>query len=129
MKTLRFPVPVFAGLLALFVPGLSAADAYQPNLPMEVRVLVIKYFPVKGDRIDQTVTGDWGESLEETRKKTTTQTEQVAHALQEGSRYHGYKDKAAKPSLIYKIVDVIEFLEPLPTVTKTGVGAPMTDYN
>jgi hypothetical protein len=47
----------------------------------------------------------------------------------EGSRYHGYKDPAAKPSLVYKIVETIEFLEPLPTVAKTGQDAPMTDYN
>src|SRR5271166_1602093 len=113
MKT--FPMPMIAALLILFIPGLAAADAYQPKPPMEIRVLVIKYFPVNGDRIDQTVTGDWGASLEETRTKTTTQTEQVAHALQEGSRYHGYKDKSAKPSLIYKVVKIIEFLEPLPT--------------
>ncbi len=127
MTTLRFSMPVFAGFLILFIPGLTAADPYQPNPPMEIRVLVIKYFPVKGERIDQTVTGDWGASLEETRTKTTTQTEQAARALQEGSRYHGYKDKTAKPSLVYKIVGTIEFLEPLPTVAKSGPNPPMTD--
>ena len=125
---LRYSVPWIV-LLGFGAGPMEAADAYQPKLPMEIRVLVIKYFPVKGDRINQTVTGDWGEPLETTRKKTTTLTEQVAQALQEGSRYHGYKDKSAKPSLVYKIMDVIEFLEPLPTVTKTGPGAPMTDYN
>jgi len=120
MKTLRFPMPVFAGVLALlavFVAALAAAEPYQPKLPMEIKVLVVKYFPVKGDRIDQTVTGDWGESLEETREKTTTQTDQILHALQEGSRYHGYKSRVAKPSLVYKVVKTIEFLEPLPTET------------
>jgi len=120
---------MIAALLILLIPGLAAADPYQPNPPMEIRVLVIKYFPVKGDRIDQTVTGDWGQSLEETRKKTTTQTEQAAHALQEGSRYHGYKVKTATPSLVYKIVETIEFLEPLPTVAKSGPNPPMTEYN
>jgi hypothetical protein len=129
MKTLRFPMFLFAALLILFIPGLAAADPYQPKPPMEIRVLVVEYFPVKGDRIDQTVTGDWGQSLEETRKKTTTQTEQIVHALQEGSRYHGYKDKTATPSLVYKIVETIEFLEPLPTVAKSGPNPPMTDYN
>ena len=108
---------------------MAATEVYRPKLPMEIRVLVIKYFPVKGDRINQTVTGDWGEPLVTTRQKTTTLTEQIAHALQEGSRYHGYKDRSAKPSLVYKMVDVIEFLEPLPTVAKTEPGAPMTDYH
>ena len=49
--------------------------------------------------------------------------------MQEGSRYHGYKDKTATPSLVYKIVETIEFLEPLPTVAKSGPNPPMTDYN
>jgi len=33
---------------------------------------------VKGDRIDLTVTGDWGASLDETRKKTDKLTEAVS---------------------------------------------------
>lgn len=132
MKTLPLSMPMAAGamaLLCLAVPILRAADPYRPKLPLEIKVLVVKYFPVKGDRIDRAVTGDWGESLEETRKKTTALTEQVARALEEGSRYHGYKQKDATPSLAYKIVETIEFLEPLPTVAKTGPEPPMTDYN
>ncbi len=128
LKLLCCPVS-WLFLLTSVAGQVQAADPYQPTLPMEIKVLVVKYFPVKGDRIDQTVTGDWGEPLAETRKKTTLQTEQVAHALQEGSRYHGYKDEAAKPSLVYKVVKTFEFLEPLPTVAKSGPDAPMTDYN
>jgi hypothetical protein len=84
--------------------------------------------PVKGDLIDQQVTGDWGASLEETRAKTTKLTEEVVAALQEGSRYHGYKTKTAKPSLVYKLVQVTELLEPLPTVARAGEKVPITDY-
>ena len=91
--------------------------------------MVVKYFPVKGDLIDQKVTGDWGAPLEETRKKTEQLTQEVLAALQEGSRYHGYKDERAKPSLAYRVVKTFEFLEPLPTVAHSGEGAPMTDYN
>ena len=81
--------------------AISAAEREAPKLPMEIPVLVVKYFPVKGDRIDQKVTGDWGAPLEETRKKTEQLTEEVIAALQEGSRYHGYKDKRrqAQPCL------------------------------
>jgi hypothetical protein len=127
MKTPTLSVVLVLGCFAC--DYLRAADAYQPTLPMEVKVLVIEYFPVKEDRIDQAVTGDVGDSLAEIRKKTTKQTEQVAHALQEGSCYHGYKDKAASPSLGYKVMQTIEYLEPLPTVAKSGPEAPMTDYN
>ena len=68
---------------------------------MEIPVLVVKYFPVKGDLIDQKVTGDWGAPLDETRKKTEQLTQEVLTALQEGSRYHGYKDeqRQAQPCL------------------------------
>ena len=31
--------------------------------------------------------------------------------------------------LLYKIVGTLEFLEPLPTVARTGDRVPMTDYN
>jgi hypothetical protein len=127
-KSLACPM-LWVILLAYVTGQVAAADPYQPRLPMEIKVLVVKYFPVKGDRIDQTVTGDWGETLAATRKKTTVQTKEVIRALQEGSRYHGYKDKSAKPSLVYKVVNTIEYLEPLPTVARSGPVAAMTDYH
>jgi hypothetical protein len=34
-----------------------------------------------------------------------------------------------KPSLVYKVVGTLEFLEPLPTVPRPGNRVPMTDYN
>ena len=83
------------------------ADTDAPTLPMKMPVLVIKYFPVNGDRIDLAVTGDWGASLEETRQKTDKLTKAVIHALQEGSRYHGYKDTEAQPSLAYEVLEQI----------------------
>ncbi|MCU0978533.1 MAG: hypothetical protein MUF25_05120 [Pirellulaceae bacterium] len=117
-------------LLVACVSGLEAtAQVYRPTVSMEVRTVVVKYFPVKGDRIDQSVTGDWGATLAETRQKTESQTEEVIAALQEGSRYHGYKDQDAKPSLLHRVVGTLEFLEPLPTVARPGNRVPMTDYN
>jgi hypothetical protein len=118
-------------MIGLLLIGMtvSAAERREPQLPMQIPVLVVKYFPVKGDLIDQTVTGDWGAPLDETRKKTDQLTLEIVTALQEGSRYHGYKDETAKPSLAYRVVKTFEFLEPLPTVAHSGEGAPMTDYN
>jgi len=110
-------------------PTDAKAEGFQPRLPMQVPVLVIRYFPVRGDRIDMSVTGDWGAPLEETRRKTERLTEQVIAALQEGSRYHGYKDPQAKPSVAYKVVGTLEFLEPLPTLSRPGERVPLTDYN
>lgn len=128
----RFTTGIALICLQILVHGAAAAGAAvdsRPRLPMEIPVLVIKYFPVNGDLIDRAVTGDWGASLAETRAKTTRQTEQVLSALQEGSRYHGYKDKTAKPSLVYKVLETIEILEPLPTVARVRNRVPMTDYN
>jgi len=96
---------------------------------MEIPVLVVKYFPVKGDLIDVAVTGDWGASLKDTRAKTDKLTAAVAKALQDGSRYHGYKNADAKPSLVYRVVKTIEYLAPLPTVPRPGRKVPNTDYN
>ncbi len=115
--------------LSLLNMAVSAAEREAPKLPLEIPVVVVKYFPIQGDLIDQKATGDWGAPLEETRKKTEQLTQEVLAALQGGSRYHGYKDERAKPSLAYRVVKTFEFLEPLPTVAHSGEGAPMTDYN
>lgn len=115
--------------LALLAGDLRAAEPYRPKLPMEIPVVVVKYFPVKGDRIDVAVTGDWGAPLKDTREKTDRLTTKVAEALQEGSRYHGYKDPRARPSLAYRVVRTIEYLEALPTVARPGRKVPDTDYS
>ena len=120
-------------ILLVLAPSVSAASpapaGRQPALPMEVPVLVIRYFPVQGDRIDRALTGDWGATLVETRAKTIQVTERVVAALQEGSRYHGYKNPNAKPSLAYRIVETIEYLEPLPTIARPGRKTPITNYS
>ncbi len=117
------------GCLALLAGSLHAAQPHRPKPPMEIPVVVVKYFPVKGDRIDIGVTGDWGAPLKQTREKTDKLTAEVAKALQEGSRYHAYKNPRAKPSLVYRILRTIEYLEPLPTVPRPGRKVPNTDYN
>lgn len=99
------------------------------KLPIEIPIVIVKYFPLDGDKIDINVTGDWGDLLSATREKTERITRQTTAALEEGSRYHGYKDKNAKPSLKYKILDVKEFLQPLPLRTKRpGDKVPTTNY-
>jgi hypothetical protein len=112
--------------MLVYVPAEAAAR--EPRLPMPVPVLVVKYFPVRGDQIDQSVTGDWGGPLEATREKTDRLTQEVLDALQQGCRYHGYKNAQARPSLAYEVLDTIEFLEPLPTRSRPGSRTPITDY-
>ena len=109
-----------------FPAGLHAAPADRGPFP--VPVLVLSFFPTNGDLVDIRVTGDWGASLAETRAKTRRQAREALDALTQGSRYHGYKDTNAQPSLSYSIAGEVEFLRPLPTVAKRGHGTPMTDY-
>ncbi|HUU11687.1 MAG TPA: hypothetical protein VM431_14265 [Phycisphaerae bacterium] len=108
--------------------GAEPEKAAAEGLPYEIPVLVIKYFPVKGDRLDRAVTGDWGETLDATRAKTDRVTQVVKAALEEGSRYHAYKDPTARPSLKYTILATLEFLEPLPVRPRQDGKVPLTDY-
>jgi hypothetical protein len=91
--------------------------------------VVVEYFPVKGDSIDISITGDWGRGYVFTRNKVDSLCHQLVQVLGEASRYHAYKNSSALPSLKYQIVKVYEFLEPLPTVKGFHLGPPMTDYN
>ena len=102
----------------------QAEERDEPRLPMRIPVLIVKYFPVKADLIDVEVTGDCGAPLEEMRRKTMDMTQEVLFALQQGSRYHAYKNRKAPPSLAYSVVKTYEFLEPLPTIARSGEKVP-----
>lgn len=127
MWSINTMIAVAAVLLACFIiSGINIADAKEPY---KIKVVVVKYFPVKDGNIDISVTGDVGGTLENMRKHTDKITEEVIYAMEEGSRYHGYKDKNAKPSLDFEVVKTYEFLEPLPTVKTDKPETPWTDYN
>jgi hypothetical protein len=106
----------------------SSPPAYHPAAFI-IPVLVVSYFPLRGQRIDAAVTGDVNAPLDVIREHTRRTTIEVVRALEIGSTYHGYRDPAAKPSLRYQVLDTLEFLEPLPTWRKRGHRVPMTDYN
>jgi hypothetical protein len=108
-----------AAVLALHaLPCVSAPPTASSAEPFRIPVLVLQYFPTNGELIDIQVTGDWGESLAATRKKTRTLTDVVIEALEIGSRYKGYVDHSAVASLDYEVVDQLEFLRPLPVKPK-----------
>lgn len=107
----------------------------QPTIPISkdglytIPVLVVNYFPYRDGRVDKLVTGDVDWKIRRVRQHVTKTTEEVIRVLEKGSIYHGYKDNKSKPSLRYKIVDTLEYLEPLPTYIKPDEELPMTDYN
>jgi hypothetical protein len=116
------------------VPSAPAAAATMrtraaDHMPYDVPVLVVRYFPVRGDQIDRGVTGDVGGPLRALQDHTAQTTQKVIEALHQGSRYHGYKDPTALPSLHYTVAGTLEYLEPLPTWPKPRHRVPMTDYN
>ncbi len=113
-------------LLSLTINSFTQTDSLQ--VPFEIPVVVVKYFPVQDSLIDIEVTGDWGKGLEYTRHKTDSITQRLKDFLQDASRYHGYKNPDAQPSLTYKIVKTFEFLEPLPISKKFWQTTPFTDY-
>ena len=99
--------------LLFFIPS-SSLRADEP--PFHVRVVVVKYFPVAGENIDISKTGDWGIGLDRTRRKVDSITTGLVQFLSDASRYHGYNVPDAPPSVVYEVVGTYEFLEPLPTV-------------
>lgn len=99
--------------------------------PYDVSVLVISYFPIKNGRLDPAITG-MDSTLSDIRSKTKNLVYGVADLFTESSIYHGYKNSSAEPSLVFKIFEEKEFLEPLPhgleVPWQVGKGIYRPDY-
>ena len=102
----------------IFNPRASQTQqTYQPSFPTDVKVLVLKYFPVDstGNRLDIGVTGQLqNSSLDIVRNRVNTITNQGIDNLTEGSRYHGYKNQSAPAYLNYSVFETKEFLKTIP---------------
>ncbi|MBI2543585.1 MAG: hypothetical protein HYW24_05375 [Candidatus Aenigmarchaeota archaeon] len=84
----------------------------------DMPVLVMKYFPtLSNDTLDLNETGDWqNPSLDALRNRVTQVNAWIMESLENGSKYHGYKDLSAKAFLDYRIIDEKEFLRQI-TIT------------
>ncbi|MCU0316911.1 MAG: hypothetical protein MUC92_09990 [Fimbriimonadaceae bacterium] len=102
----------------------TQTDPADRQLPMVIPVVVVNFFPLKGDQIDIEVTGDWGEKYATTKAKTERLTTEAIAALEEGSRFRAYKNPTARPSLRYQVVANYEFKEAMPTLP----GQKLIDY-
>jgi len=127
----------FVWLVATLLSGLGIVGcssdltpSHNQNLttPDTIKVMVAAYFPLDGKLIDQKKTGDWGASFAFTKNKVDSVTTVVIQALEQGSRFHGYKDETAKQALVYEVVNRQDFLEALPTYEQPEKETPMTDY-
>jgi hypothetical protein len=114
--------------LIIFLIMICCYQVPAQTAPYKIPVVVVKYYPVKGDSIDRSVTGDYGEAFAKTKAKVDSITPLIVKTLEKGSTYHGYKDAASTPSLDYEILKEYEYTEPLPVYDKKGHKTPMTDY-
>lgn len=103
----------------------------------EMPVLVLCYIPTAdGVHVDPAITG-WGSAeapvpLADLRRRIMALTVRTKFALEEGSRFRAYSDPTAKPSLGYRIVDMVTVFEPVPPGKERPWGDPgchFPDYN
>lgn len=115
----------------------DADDGSRPNArcetkaPYRVNVLSIRYFPVSGDVLDDSVTGV-SESLSTIRAKVDRLNRQLERSLEEGTTYHGYRNPKASCSIDYQVIKDVEYLEALPLSDNEvpwNPGMYRPDYN
>lgn len=107
------------------------ADLMRPapgNL-YEIPIVSICYLPTRdGVRLDPIAT-DLDATLYQMYEKITMMNRQIKFALEEGSRYHGYMNPQARPTLGYKVVAMITLNEDLPRDPADKNGKHQIDYN
>ena len=107
-------------------PALSTPAA---NALYDMPVAIITYLPtLNGLNLDATESGT-STSLATMRSSILTMNKRVKFMLEEGSRFRGYNDAQARPSLGYRVVKNLIVYEPLPPGKSAGSGAWFPDYN
>ncbi len=91
-----------------------AANAVWP-----VPVLIIRYLPTAdGENLDTSISPDFWEigdiSLADLDANILAMNRRVKFALEQGSRFRGYANPGARPSLGYRVVDQITLFEQTP---------------
>ncbi|MBI5707903.1 MAG: hypothetical protein HZC36_13040 [Armatimonadetes bacterium] len=96
-----------------------------------IKIFVVGYYPVVGDQIDKTVATEEaynasvraGGGYAGLKAKTDRLTKEACAALEEGSRFRGYK-LPSKPALKYEVVGEMVIKEGIPIRAKKGqIGA------
>jgi hypothetical protein len=85
-----------------------------PNHLFEMPVVILRYFPTRdGVNVDPVVS-DWNSTLASLRAKIDRDAIQTKFMLEEGSRFRGYQNPAARPSLGYRVVHMVTVFEEMP---------------
>jgi hypothetical protein len=119
--------PVLPPLVEQIDPYLATPA---PNHLFEMPVVILRYFPTRdGVNVDPIVS-DWHSTLASLRAKIDRDAIQTKFMLEEGSRFHGYKDSAARPSLGYRVIHIVTVFEEMPPGFPTGTpGVFFPDYD
>ncbi len=107
-------------------PFLAApASGYLYKMP----VVIIRYFPtIDGVNVDTTASG-WTQSLIDLKARELQIERRHKFMLEEGSRFRGYKDAQALPTLGYQVVKIYTVYEEIPPGFPEGNEHYFPDYN
>ena len=83
--------------------------------PVSVPILELKYFPlqISSSNLDGEITGT-NESITTMRSRVSNLSNSTLAGMEEGTKYKGYKNSAAKPYLDFSIQESKEFLKAMP---------------
>ncbi|MCC2670551.1 MAG: hypothetical protein K0Q72_3022 [Armatimonadetes bacterium] len=96
-----------------------------PGAQWEVPFVVVNLIPTPNGRtVDEGITG-WKGSVAALKARCLRLARNTKWMLEEGSRFHGYRDPAAKPALGYRCVKYVTLYEPAPHGTRTGTEPPV----
>lgn len=89
------------------------------------KVFVLKYFPLTADgqTIDTNYTGDVGDSYTTIRQRTVDVTNNLVADLSRATKYKGYLNPNAQPSLTYQVIKTNEYTQPVP-IQNNGTRRP-----
>ena len=123
LLTLILPLIVLQSLTPQKKQEKPAVLAQTTAVPLPIKVLVLEYFPLSASNtanLDGVETG-WGSdatvngrTVKFWEQATTDMITSAVPVLNEGSRYHGYKDPTAIAFLNYQVIDTRKFYTPIP---------------
>ncbi len=95
-----------------------------------IPVVMIKYLPTRDGVMVDSQESNYVGTLESLNAKVTEDAIRTKFILEEGSRFHGYRDPSAQPAIGYRVVASLTIYESappgFPTITP---GVYFTDYN
>lgn len=113
------------------LPSEESIDAFlatpASNAVYEIPVAIINYIPTPDGTNVETTILEMG-TVEAFKEKLYTFNKRVKFMLEEGSRFRGYNDSNARPSLGYKVVKYITAYETLPPGKPAGSAGFFPDY-